>query len=135
MALISCPECKKEISDLSEKCIHCGFPLQKQKSKECNLVIKAEKYPSNDMTSCRISIMNLEEEELAVLHTGTGITSPIHNEMQIYAKYTSSPLANKCKSNIINVKATKNTRLQIGYQRSFLLNKLYLYEVDQIDSE
>ncbi len=29
MALIKCPECQKEISDKSEKCIHCGFPLQK----------------------------------------------------------------------------------------------------------
>ncbi len=30
MALIQCPECKKEISDKSEKCIHCGYPIQKQ---------------------------------------------------------------------------------------------------------
>lgn len=27
MALIKCPECNKEISDLSPACIHCGFPL------------------------------------------------------------------------------------------------------------
>lgn len=27
MALIKCPECGKEISDKSEKCIHCGYPL------------------------------------------------------------------------------------------------------------
>lgn len=27
MALIVCPECGKEISDKSEACIHCGFPL------------------------------------------------------------------------------------------------------------
>ena len=31
MALIKCPECGKEISDKSDKCIHCGYPL----SKEC----------------------------------------------------------------------------------------------------
>lgn len=30
MALIQCPECKKEISDKSETCIHCGFPIKKQ---------------------------------------------------------------------------------------------------------
>ena len=29
MALIKCPECGKEISDKSEKCIHCGYPLSK----------------------------------------------------------------------------------------------------------
>lgn len=28
MALIVCPECNREISDKSEICIHCGFPLK-----------------------------------------------------------------------------------------------------------
>lgn len=28
MALMKCPECSKEISDLAEKCIHCGYPIQ-----------------------------------------------------------------------------------------------------------
>lgn len=28
MALITCPECGKEISDSAEKCIHCGYPLK-----------------------------------------------------------------------------------------------------------
>lgn len=28
MALIKCPECNKEISDKSEKCINCGFPIR-----------------------------------------------------------------------------------------------------------
>ena len=30
MALITCPECKKEVSDQAEVCIHCGYPLKKQ---------------------------------------------------------------------------------------------------------
>lgn len=29
MALIQCPECGKEISDQSEKCLNCGFPIKK----------------------------------------------------------------------------------------------------------
>lgn len=29
MALIKCPECGKEISDKSDKCIHCGYPIKK----------------------------------------------------------------------------------------------------------
>jgi hypothetical protein len=29
MALISCPECKKEVSSLASACIHCGAPLAK----------------------------------------------------------------------------------------------------------
>lgn len=28
MALISCPECKKEISDKAKVCVHCGYPVQ-----------------------------------------------------------------------------------------------------------
>lgn len=28
MALINCPECGKEISDKSEKCVHCGYPVR-----------------------------------------------------------------------------------------------------------
>ena len=42
MALIKCPECGKEISDKSEKCIHCGFPLVKEKNTICN--INGKKY-------------------------------------------------------------------------------------------
>lgn len=30
MSLIKCPECGSEISDKSEKCIHCGYPLQEK---------------------------------------------------------------------------------------------------------
>lgn len=29
MAIIKCPECKKEISDQAEKCIGCGYPINK----------------------------------------------------------------------------------------------------------
>lgn len=28
MSLIHCPKCGKEISDKSEKCIHCGYPIR-----------------------------------------------------------------------------------------------------------
>lgn len=33
MALIKCPECGKEISDKSDKCIHCGYPLLERNKK------------------------------------------------------------------------------------------------------
>ena len=39
MAIINCPECGKEISDSSEKCIHCGYPLKKKKSNGGNVKI------------------------------------------------------------------------------------------------
>lgn len=34
MALIKCPECGKEISDTAESCIHCGYPLTDDNSKQ-----------------------------------------------------------------------------------------------------
>lgn len=34
MALINCPECGKEISDRSESCIHCGYPICSSKPKK-----------------------------------------------------------------------------------------------------
>lgn len=30
MSLINCPECGKEISDKSDKCINCGFPIRNE---------------------------------------------------------------------------------------------------------
>lgn len=37
MALIICPECGKEISDKSEVCIHCGYPLINMINTKCNI--------------------------------------------------------------------------------------------------
>ncbi len=34
MAIINCPECGKEISDKSETCIYCGYPLKEPMDKE-----------------------------------------------------------------------------------------------------
>lgn len=31
MAIIKCPECKKEVSDEAGKCVHCGYPIKKNK--------------------------------------------------------------------------------------------------------
>ena len=47
MALIKCPECGKEISDKSNACIHCGCPIQIQKT-ESKLLIKALKHPNEE---------------------------------------------------------------------------------------
>jgi uncharacterized protein YbaR (Trm112 family) len=40
MALITCPECKKEISDTAKSCPSCGYelkPSQKQLCPKCNI--------------------------------------------------------------------------------------------------
>lgn len=40
MALVSCPECKKEISNSAAKCIHCGFVVRKPKRGPLGQVFK-----------------------------------------------------------------------------------------------
>ena len=32
MPLVKCPECGKEISDQAPACIHCGYPINTDKS-------------------------------------------------------------------------------------------------------
>ena len=38
MALIKCPECKREVSNKAEACIHCGYPIAKLES--CNDIMQ-----------------------------------------------------------------------------------------------
>jgi hypothetical protein len=33
MALIKCPDCKADVSDKSDKCVHCGCPIKTKKEK------------------------------------------------------------------------------------------------------
>lgn len=48
MALIKCPECGKDISDMSNICVNCGFPLQdylnKKKQEEHEMEIEKERF-------------------------------------------------------------------------------------------
>lgn len=53
--LIICPECGKEISDKSDKCIHCGYPLSKTKSNI--IIINNKEYDFTDI------ILGIESEE------------------------------------------------------------------------
>ena len=46
MSLIKCPECEKEVSDKSEVCIHCGYPISKIK-KAASVESESEKFQSS----------------------------------------------------------------------------------------
>lgn len=66
MALIKCPECGKEISDKSEVCIHCGYPIAKygfeKEENNCNALEEKE--------SPVISEEDISEESLRDLNFG-----------------------------------------------------------------
>ena len=49
MALISCPNCGKEISDKTSKCIHCGCEFEILKKKYCD---ECKKEISADLDIC-----------------------------------------------------------------------------------
>lgn len=65
MALISCPECSKEISERSEFCIHCGFPLQNYLQK-----LARDKIAEWDKRIDNASKMNDEEKIKELIHIG-----------------------------------------------------------------
>jgi hypothetical protein len=46
MALMKCPECGKEVSDKSEFCIQCGYPIHEhvRKGKPGKLIVHAPEY-------------------------------------------------------------------------------------------
>lgn len=63
MALIICPECKKEISDKSVQCIHCGYPIQKeQKELKKHIEKKQQSSPIIDFDSEVLAIKSKIEQ-------------------------------------------------------------------------
>jgi len=47
MALITCPECGKDISDKSKQCIHCGYPLQGVKEETNKVLVLLDEFIHN----------------------------------------------------------------------------------------
>ena len=45
MALIRCPECGEKISDKSDVCVHCGFPVNKKNV----IVINGIEFPCDEI--------------------------------------------------------------------------------------
>lgn len=46
MALINCPDCKKEVSDRSKECPHCGFPIALESGKRDTRLSQKDKFHS-----------------------------------------------------------------------------------------
>lgn len=73
--LVKCPECKKEISDKSDKCIYCGFPMKTDFNQEYsiingkqynfNYIIEKVKAASTQAIGCRI-ISDFLDESIAL---------------------------------------------------------------------
>lgn len=59
--LIKCPECGKEISDQSNQCIHCGFPLDQLQKTIINKDLSDEKCPVCGVQKKHIIKDNIKE--------------------------------------------------------------------------
>lgn len=131
MALIKCPECGKEISDRAQACIHCGAPLNDAVGR---LMIKSQKYPDPKPTVTReIGIYEVSGKKIASLHTGTGITIDVKEDMDIYARLDNMYLVKP--SNTLHVSSSKTTRIAISFEMRWFSTKVVLSEVDFIDAE
>ncbi len=68
MALIKCPECGKEISDKSDKCIHCGYPLKNK------TIINKKEYDFSYELELVLKNKNIEAIKSIREKTGLGLS-------------------------------------------------------------
>jgi predicted amidophosphoribosyltransferase len=57
MALIECPECKKNVSDMASSCPDCGYPIKStlMKARASDNILKAKERVTDSMrVSCKI---------------------------------------------------------------------------------
>lgn len=86
MALITCPECGREISSFADMCVHCGFPISRNifmstcgvgcKDELMNKIHKTDSYqkgktnqhrmPANDIIKELMNIRKWTQRELAL---------------------------------------------------------------------
>ena len=82
MALIVCKKCGKNISDKSEKCIHCGQPLKEiTESKEVDKAAKAlENMPKfnalNGVTRRKLELEFIKTDKWAYVYRRRGVEIP-----------------------------------------------------------
>lgn len=91
MALIKCPECGKEISDKSDKCIHCGFPLRTTPIIQEN--INGQYYDVNFLTDKSIT----QPEKIMMLRKLTNYEIDLMDAKKLVFKYHPSQQQNTKK--------------------------------------
>lgn len=107
MALIKCPECGKEISDKSDKCIHCGFPLRSASIIQEN--INGKYYDVTFLRDMNIPLIRkvkkLNELTNCGLVQAKEITQKYHIEQESRAESKDTIHCPKCNSTAITTGA------------------------------
>lgn len=85
MALIQCPECHKEVSEKANVCIHCGYPLKKDKNTKC--IVNGKEYDLSFILDDEYSILFKVRDFIQITHCEIGkareIVEKIINEGEI----------------------------------------------------
>jgi hypothetical protein len=99
LALISCPECNREVSDKAPACVHCGFPIPVEKvtvrklleqnggDKEAVKEIIMVKYGNSEA----VAITMVETEALRDLQVVDEIASAARNQNKALAQQPKCP--------------------------------------------
>ena len=110
MALIKCPECGQEISDKSDKCIHCGFPLRNTPFLQEN--INGKYYDVNFLTDKSIS----QAKKITMLREMTNYDIDLMDAKKMVLKYhptTQQQESNKkVENNILRCPTCNSTKVK-----------------------
>lgn len=119
MALIKCPECGKEISDKSDKCIHCGFPvymkvnmaIEKVKCDYCGALNEVYQLYCNN---CGASIEKKKIESFSIKEVGNDNPNVTNKELKKVCQFCNglTPINSDyclCCGRKITLLQTKNT--------------------------
>lgn len=129
MALVECPECKKEISDKSNMCIHCGFPMNKMKNSICvinntpyDFLVVLNKIQNNEpiglviRTIRGICDMSLSDSKKLYDYIIENHAIPESFECEIIINQSNQPKCPTCSStNIHKISASKKLMGAIGF--------------------
>lgn len=69
MALIECPNCKKQVSDTRESCFHCGYkfqtaPIETEEKNQDENIIEQQKRDTDDSLTNFSSLRQIEKDKL-----------------------------------------------------------------------
>ncbi len=117
MAIINCPECGQPVSDRADKCIHCGFPLRTETSRERAF--------SNNEKSVAIVYglqqtfliggtvkLYIDGEYIASVKKGDSVEIPVTRNCTLTAKCGLNPFKGKKE-----LRVGKTSKIQIVYDR------------------
>ena len=156
MALISCPECGKEISSKAKACIHCGCPIEEVEAEKIRcgklLISNSKGFGTVLLPFEKIAvIVTRDNKVLCSLRPGENKMLEICEDVEIFAANSSVITPKKMaemdvlhssdklirKSELLKVRAEGTTRLQVSMVAAGLGlgTKVLLNVVDVIDSE